>query len=296
MQVDCTFATVVSVTISTDERPAGGAPLTSPLTSPESWDRVEWGYKELFAPTLASYARAAVALAAPAADAHILDVAAGPGTLALLAAPDVRRVSALDFSTNMIAQLRGEAAACGLSNVDAVVGDGEALPYADATFDAAFSMFGLIFFPDRARGLRELRRVLRPGGRAVVGAWAPLGPDSPLVILFEQLRAALGDACPVFPPLPLGTAEAMQDELASAGFEQIQVAFAVNEFSIPSVEAFWAAQTRANVLFTVVRGSLPEDAWERLSGRMIHELRARLGGGEVRYAQTAVLGLGVRGA
>lgn len=268
--------------------------MTSALTSPEAWDRVEWGYTELFAPTLAAYARSAVALAALPANAHILDVAAGPGTLALLAAPDVRRVAALDFSTNMIERLRRDAGVRGLTNVDAVVGDGQALPYEDATFDAAFSMFGLIFFPDRGRGLRELRRVLRPGGRAVVGAWAPLDPASPAVVLFELFRAALGEACPAFPPLPLGTAEAMREELALAGFEQVQVALVVNEFSAPSVAVFWAAQASANVLFARMRQEMSPGAWERLSDRVTSGLRERLGDGEVRYPQTALLGIGQR--
>ncbi len=266
------------------------------LSIPDAWDRVDWSYKEQFAPTLAGYARAAVAMAAPPSDAHVLDVAAGPGTLALLVAPEVRRVSALDFSPGMIAQLRREAVALGLGNVDAIVGDGQALPYADATFDAAFSMFGLIFFPDRARGLRELLRVLRPGGRAVIGAWAPLDPGSPPVVLFELLRAALAEATPTFPALPLGTAEAMRDELAVAGFEDPRVAFATHEFRADSVEQFWEIQTRANALMVAVRQDMPDDAWARLSDQVLDGLRARLGDEEVRYPQTAVLGLGVRGS
>ncbi len=266
------------------------------LSIPDAWDRVDWSYKEQFAPTLAGYARAAVTMAAPHPDAHVLDVAAGPGTLALLVAPEVRRVSALDFSPGMIAELRREAAALGLDNVDPVVGDGQHLPFADATFEAAFSMFGLIFFPDRARGLRELRRVLRPDGRAVIGAWAPIAPGSPPVVLFELLRTALADAAPSFPALPLGTAEAMRDELAVAGFEDPQVAFVTHEFRADSVERFWEIQTRANALMVAVRQDMPEDAWARLSDQVLHGLRARLGDGEVRYPQTAVLGLGARGS
>lgn len=266
------------------------------LSRPDVWDRVDWSYKEQFAPTLAGYARAAVAMAGPRPDAHVLDVAAGPGTLALLAAPAVRRVSALDFSPGMIAQLWRETATLGLDNVDAVVGDGQDLPYADATFDAAFSMFGLIFFPDPARGLRELRRVLRPGGRAVIGAWAPIDPGSPPIVLFELLRAALADAAPSFPALPFGTAEAMRDALAAAGFEDPRVAFVTHEFRADSVEQFWEIQARANALLVAVRQDMPDGAWARLSDHVLDGLRARLGDGGVRYPQTAVLGLGARGA
>ena len=269
--------------------------MTSPLESPEAWDRVGDGYSDEFAPVLAAYAQAAVTLAALAPGARVLDVAAGPGTLTLLAAPVAGHVAALDFSAVMIARLRGEAGARGLHNVEAVVGDGQALPFPDASFDAAFSMFGLIFFPDRARGLRELRRVLRPGGRAVVGAWATLDPAAPFV-LFEVLQAELPDVRLMLPELPLGTPDRMREELAAAGFEALRVAFVVHEFRAPSVEALWASHARANVLVAPIRQGMPRHAWERLSARVIGGLRERLGDGEVRYPQTALLGLGERGA
>ncbi|MBA3547114.1 MAG: methyltransferase domain-containing protein [Nannocystis sp.] len=264
------------------------------LVTPDAWNLVGVGYTSRFAPTLAAYARTALALAQPAADAHILDVAAGPGTLALLAAPEVRRVSALDFSSGMIDRLRHEAAARGLANVEAIVGDGQALPYPDETFDAAFSMFGLIFFPDRARGLRELLRVLRPGRQAVIGSWAPLDPGAPPVILFELLRDASPEMPPTFPKLPLTDAEAMRHELREAGFEGIQVALVAHEFVAPSVDAFWHGQAEANVLVAAVRHAMTSAAWERVSQRVIEGLRAHLGDGAVRYPQTAIFGLGTR--
>lgn len=174
--------------------------MTVSLVTPDAWSRVGQGYTSRFTPTLAAYARTALSLAQPAADAHVLDVAAGPGTLALLAAPDVRHVSALDFSSGMIDRLRHDAAARGLTNVEAVVGDGQALPYADASFDAAFSMFGLIFFPDRARGLGELLRVLWQGpveanvlfAGVLHGMSAP-ARDQVAERVLHGLRANLGD-------------------------------------------------------------------------------------------------------
>lgn len=268
--------------------------MTVSLVTPDAWNRVGQGYTSRFTPTLAAYARTALSLAQPAADAHVLDVAAGPGTLALLAAPDVRRVSALDFSPGMIDRLRHDAAARGLTNVEAVVGDGQALPYADASFDAAFSMFGLIFFPDRARGLRELLRVLRPGARALVGSWAPMDPASPPVILFELFREALTDSPPTFPRLPLTDPASMRQELGEAGFEEIQVSLVAHEFAAPSPLAFWQGQVEANVLFAGVLHGMSAAARDQVSERVLHGLRANLGDGEVRYLQTAIFGIGAR--
>lgn len=67
--------------------------------------------------------------------------------------------------------------------------DGQALPFDDNIFDGAFSLAGLIFFPDRAAGFRELRRVLRPGRRAVVSSIASV--QGPLGRVLDAIRAML---------------------------------------------------------------------------------------------------------
>jgi len=268
----------------------------SPLASPESWNLIDDGYAELVAPVLAHYARDAIRLAAPAGDAWVLDVAAGPGTLALSAAKQVAHVSALDFSSAMIERLRRDAAALGYANIDAQVGDGQALPYPDGSFDAAFSMFGLIFFPDRNAGLRQLNRVLRPGGRVVIGSWAPFEPTSALVTLFAALQVALPELPFHAPELPMGDPAAMREELNAAGFHDIRVEQVAHEFYAADVDQLWASNVRANVFLGLLRRSLSASAWDRASEVAVRELRARLGDGEVRYHQVALLGMGERPA
>ena len=267
---------------------------SSPLAAPDGWNLIDDGYAELVAPVLANYARDAIMLAAPARDARVLDVAAGPGTLSLIAAPRVAHVSALDFSSAMIERLRRDAAAQGHANVDAQVGDGQALPYRDGEFDVAFSMFGLIFFPDRGKGLRQLHRVLRPGGRVVIGSWAPFEPTSALVMLFAALQVALPELALTAPVLPLGDPAAMHDELESAGFRCVRVEHVAHDFHATDVNDLWAVNVRANVFLGLLRQRLSAPAWERVSEIVVRELRARLGDGEVRYEQVALLGMGER--
>lgn len=72
----------------------------------EPWQRVADGYVEVTRPELAPYSADAIGLVAPASDARVLDVACGPGTMTLQVAPRVARVTAVDFSENMIAHLR----------------------------------------------------------------------------------------------------------------------------------------------------------------------------------------------
>jgi len=164
-----------------------------PLAKPQSWDIVAEEYAAVTAPFFRNYADAALRKAELTSGARVLDVAAGPGTLSLLAASQGHEVSAVDFAPNMIAQL--EQAACVQKlKVHCQVADGMALPFADASFDAAFSMFGLMFFPDRIQGFRELYRTLRPGGVAVISSWH--GFESSCAG-FESSRASFrpSDAC-----------------------------------------------------------------------------------------------------
>src|SRR3954469_11684124 len=128
----------------------------SVLGTAEPWELVAPAYDAELVPYFTLYARDALARIAPPRGARIADVAAGPGTLSLLAAAGGARVSAIDISPRMVEALRARAAAAGLAAaVDARVGDGQRLPFDSGAYDAAFSMFGLMFFRDRAAGLGE---------------------------------------------------------------------------------------------------------------------------------------------
>src|SRR5215468_9544402 len=122
----------------------------------------------------------------------------------------------------MIALLERRAQAEGLRGIRARVGDGQALPHPDQGHDAAFSLFGLMFFPDRARGFAELRRILRPGGRAVVSSWQPAERSRVITALFSALQQALPE--PAAPPSqpPLGTEEACRAEMEQC-FADVEV-------------------------------------------------------------------------
>ncbi len=103
--------------------------------------------------------------------AHILDAATGTGDFAILAARLLprARVTGIDLSEAMLALGRRKAAAAGLAGrVTLRAGDCLALDFPDATFDAATSAFGVRNFASLAGGFRELRRVLKPGGRLVI--------------------------------------------------------------------------------------------------------------------------------
>jgi len=268
----------------------------SPLATPTPWDLVATGYTQELIPTFEQYARDALRLAAPPAGSRIVDVACGPGTLSLLAAERGHSVDALDFSPNMIAQLQERAA--GSPAITPHVGDGQALPYADGAFSAGFSMFGLMFFPDRAKGFAELRRVLAPGARAVVGSWAPLESVPVLAAMFAALRPAIADVLgpdapkPGAMPNPLSTEEACVAEM-SAAFVDVEVHRVVHTQAHASVDAFWESSLRSTAPLLMLRKNVGEERWTRIADQTLAALHASLGSGPVTPAMPALLTVGI---
>ncbi len=106
------------------------------MSVPRTWNLVAPGYAAEIAPTFARFARDAIRLANLAPGARVLDVATGPGTLALAAARSGAQVSAIDFAPRMIAELRAQVRREGLAEIEATVADAAALPFGDDAFDA----------------------------------------------------------------------------------------------------------------------------------------------------------------
>lgn len=106
--------------------------------------------------------------------AQVLDVACGTGNLAMIAARRGCRVQGLDIAANLVAQARERARLDALS-IEFTEGDAEAMPYADASFDAVVSMFGVEFAPQPERVVSELCRVTKRGGLIALANWTPDG-------------------------------------------------------------------------------------------------------------------------
>jgi demethylmenaquinone methyltransferase / 2-methoxy-6-polyprenyl-1,4-benzoquinol methylase len=123
----------------------------------------------------------------------VLDACCGTGDLALAAAREGGRVTGLDFSERMLERARKKA-----PQLEWVEGDLLALPFADATFDAATVGFGVRNVDDLERGIGELRRVLRPGGRlAILEITQPKGVLAPFYRLwFDRVVPLLGRVLP----------------------------------------------------------------------------------------------------
>jgi demethylmenaquinone methyltransferase / 2-methoxy-6-polyprenyl-1,4-benzoquinol methylase len=171
--------------------------------------------------------RLAAASAVRAGD-RVLDAACGTGDLAIA---DLKagagKVTGLDFSAKMLERARVKN-----TTIEWLQGDMLALPFADETFDAATVGFGVRNVEDLGLGLRELRRVLRPGGRlAILEITQPRGALRPFYSLwFDRIVPLLGKVLPggdAYTYLPASvkrfpTAERLADMLREAGFTDVR--------------------------------------------------------------------------
>jgi ubiquinone/menaquinone biosynthesis C-methylase UbiE len=269
------------------------ASSTNPLGSAEPWDWVAESYVEIAMPLLAQFAEVAIEKAQLKPTQRALDVATGPGTLACRIAKSVGRVCALDFSEEMVARCRARLQNLEIENVAVTQGDGQALPYADASFDVGFSMFGLMFFPDRMRGFRELFRVLVPGGSAYVTSWAPIDQSPLMLARVAAQRAADPSSTP--PHQNLMTIEdptRFQREMQEAGFIDVNVEPIFRESVFKNIEALCAGLTRGSAPFELLKHKVGEEEWNRQLGVMREQIARSYKSFPVRLGSTALLGSG----
>jgi SAM-dependent methyltransferase len=134
-----------------------------------AWTAGDFG---VVARTISGSAEALVARLAIPTGSHVLDIATGTGNVALPLARSGCIVTGVDIAPNLLVQARERAAAEGLA-IQFDEGDAEALPYADASFDAVVTMFGAMFAPRPELVASECARVLKPGGRLAMANWNP---------------------------------------------------------------------------------------------------------------------------
>jgi ubiquinone/menaquinone biosynthesis C-methylase UbiE len=264
----------------------------SPLAVPQPWDLVSAAYSEEVVPMFEAFAREALRIVAPPPASRIVDVACGPGTLAVIAAQAGHRVDAIDFSPQMIERLRPRSA--GLP-ITPQLGDGQALPYGGATFDAGFSMFGLMFFPDRAKGFAELRRVLKPGAKALVSSWHAMDQIPLFAAMFGAIREAMGKAlritAPPDRPSPLTTADECRAEMSASFADVVVHQFATTQ-QAPSSDALWESLTRTMAPIVLMKKNLG-DKFAAVDTAARAALRNVSGTGPVELQMTAHLTAGV---
>ena len=234
------------------------------MSETEAWqvsDDAAVVYEELFVPALfGSWPPRVADAAGISAGDRVLDVACGTGVLAREAARRVGpegAVTGLDINEGMLAvarRIRPE--------VDWRQGDAGALPFEAESFDVVVSQFALMYFPERVAALREMWRVLRPGGRLAVASWASFEKAEGYRLLAEiaERRTNAEAAAILRSPFVLGDETELLGFYHEAGVQPAHLETLDGLASFASTEAFVAAEVKGSPL----DGLLGDDQYQAL--------------------------------
>ena len=184
-------------------------------------------------------------LARPAQGERVLELACGPGGPGLAAAPLVApggEVVQSDVSAEMTAIATARAAERGLGNVTGRVLDLEEIDEPDDAYDVVLCREGLMLVPDPARAAREIGRVLRPGGRAVLTVWGPRARNPWLAVVFDVVGAHLGAPMPppgIPHPFSLDDPARLGRLLTEAGLSDVHVGELPTPYVAASADEWW---------------------------------------------------------
>ncbi len=205
-----------------------------------SWNDTANDYDEMFVPFTAGAAQAALDTIKLQPGERFLDIAAGTGSVTLNAVRAGAKVVAIDFAAGMLDVLAKKLKIAGFDDVQCEVMDGQNLTLPDAQFDAAGSNLGLIFFPDINRGLAEMLRVLRRGGRGFVTSLPATPNASPLMgLVVRALMTVYPKIQLAGPSFQLSSAASMTEAFTQAGFSEVTARVVSVEFPLGDARAFW---------------------------------------------------------
>jgi SAM-dependent methyltransferase len=234
---------------------------------------------------------------------RFLDVAAGSGALAIPAARLGARVTATDQSGVMLELLQARARREGL-DIETRVMDGTALEFTGNGFDAVGSQFGVMLFADMPKGVAEMARVAKPGGRVLLHAYGDPHRIDFLGFLVQALKAVRPafDGPPMDPPpleFQLADPAKVRDALADAGLQDVVVESVTEVTEFASGEQLWDWLVSSNPIVENVLGSLSLTEDERALTRkaLATLVRDRAGGaGAARLSNPVNIGVGRRAA
>jgi ubiquinone/menaquinone biosynthesis C-methylase UbiE len=232
-----------------------------------AWDKIAAGYDRTNTETQQWLGAESLRRAGLTAGMRFLDVAAGSGALSLPAARLGATVLATDLSPAMLALLTERARRESL-DIDTRVMDGHNLELEENTFDMAGSQFGVMTFPDQPRGIREMTRVVKPGGRVLLTVYGSPSEIDFLSFFFVRAVQSVrpGFAPTMDPPPPefrLADPEMLRSALIEAGLKDVAVDEITEHTEFKSGAALWQWIVWSNPIVETILGSVNVTGDER---------------------------------
>ncbi len=208
----------------------------------------------------------------------VLDLAAGPGGAGIAAAGRVGssgRVVLSDGAPAMVAVAARRAAS--LPQVATLVCDQLTIDAADATFDAVICRHGLMFSDAPADVVREIVRVLRPGGHYATMTWDARSANPWLSLILDAVGEQFGGVFPppgVPGPFALDDPQQLSDILTEGGLENVNVERIATPMRRPSVEAWWEGVPRLAGPLGAALAAMDADARDAIRQRSVDSANA----------------------
>jgi SAM-dependent methyltransferase len=233
---------------------------------------------------------------------HVLDLASGVGDPALSIASEVApsgRVTATDLGPGMISLAEELARKNGIANIGFREASAESLPFPDESYEVLTCRFGIMFFPDLPKALRESFRVLKPGGRAVFVAWGK--KEQPF---FTTTAGIILKHVPVPPPPPdpdapnlfmFGERDRLRHALEATGFRNVHEEDRIIAGRwAGSVEEYWEQFTEVAAPFRPLLDQLTPEKMAQAKSEIFAALKKFWNGKELNMPLEIVIGTATR--